>query len=384
MGENLEISVSYKKVFELLNKVSGVQELIDRIAEFTGGIIVMTDIVGQVLSASDEEIMQRAELFECLVMELYKQEERNSEVRCFYVEEYDMNLSVGSFSIKGNEEGFIFVLIRDKYVATQLTDIVRQAVEIITERSGRRIHCHASVRRRALAKALFEKEEIIQEQLEESKVSGPFLAAILQAETVELTYLQKLENEIIDTCKDSIVYIAEDKIYLLLFHVYGEEQESALHRKLEIFSEENALSCAASVRFEELELLKQKKFLLLQTLREKRDDKKFHQEYDFYLEMVCSCAYEKIGKARYMEHKLQKLWEEDCAKGTEFYRSLKEYLLLRNNVSATAKRLFIHRNTMIYRLSRVTEILGVDINEPITANNLLISMILQETERKDS
>lgn len=52
--------------------------------------------------------------------------------------------------------------------------------------------------------------------------------------------------------------------------------------------------------------------------------------------------------------------------------------------SMTAKRLFIHRNTMIYCLSRVTEILGVDINNPVIANNLLISMILQETERRDS
>ena len=160
--------------------------------------------------------------------------------------------------------------------------------------------------------------------------------------------------------------------------------QGIVHNKIEIFCEKNELYCAIGERFENIELLQQKKFLLKETLLAASREKRINREYDFYLEMICACAADKIGHARYMEEKLQKMWEDDRIKGTEFYRSLKEYLLLRNNVSMTAKKLFIHRNTMIYRLSRVTEFLGVDINDPATANNLLISMILQETERRNS
>ena len=43
-----------------------------------------------------------------------------------------------------------------------------------------------------------------------------------------------------------------------------------------------------------------------------------------------------------------------------------------------AKKLFVHRNTMIYRLQKIDEIMKIDPNEPDTARLLLISMVLQE------
>ena len=78
----------------------------------------------------------------------------------------------------------------------------------------------------------------------------------------------------------------------------------------------------------------------------------------------CSCAAACIGRARYLEKELLELKGEDQMKGTCFYNTLKEYLLNGNNVSMTSKKLFIHRNTMIYRLGKINEILGVDINAP--------------------
>ena len=43
-----------------------------------------------------------------------------------------------------------------------------------------------------------------------------------------------------------------------------------------------------------------------------------------------------------------------------------------------AKKLFVHRNTMIYRLQKINELLKINLNEPDTARMLLISMVLQE------
>ena len=70
-------------------------------------------------------------------------------------------------------------------------------------------------------------------------------------------------------------------------------------------------------------------------------------------------------------------------KETKFYETLKQYLLVGNNVSMAAKKMFIHRNTMIYRLSKINEILGVDINEPGIAHKILISILLQEQEKEE-
>jgi PucR family transcriptional regulator, proline-responsive transcriptional activator len=66
------------------------------------------------------------------------------------------------------------------------------------------------------------------------------------------------------------------------------------------------------------------------------------------LRMFCHPAYKK-------------LLEYDKINGTEYCKTLYEYILCANNVSASAKKLFIHRNTMSYRINKITEITGLDL-----------------------
>ena len=56
--------------------------------------------------------------------------------------------------------------------------------------------------------------------------------------------------------------------------------------------------------------------------------------------------------------------------------TLKVYL--RNNMNAvkTAKELFIHRSTMVYRLERIEELTGIDYKDPYKILHLLISLEL--------
>ena len=84
------------------------------------------------------------------------------------------------------------------------------------------------------------------------------------------------------------------------------------------------------------------------------------------------------GNADVRTPNLDRLAAEDREKGTDFYRSLKEYLLSGNHVNHAAKNLYIHRNTMVYRLAKIHEILGLDINQPDISRKLLLTMILRE------
>ncbi len=106
--------------------------------------------------------------------------------------------------------------------------------------------------------------------------------------------------------------------------------------------------------------------------------KRIFTEYECYVELICSFAYEKIGAGGYGYKNLDRLADEDQEKGTEFYKSLKEYLLSGNSVNLAAKRLFIHRNTMVYRLAKIHEIIQLDINHPDVSRRLLLTMILRE------
>ncbi|NOZ05068.1 MAG: hypothetical protein GXP41_01770 [Chloroflexi bacterium] len=70
------------------------------------------------------------------------------------------------------------------------------------------------------------------------------------------------------------------------------------------------------------------------------------------------------------------LAQYDQKHGTELLPSLETYLRYHGNISQAAKALHVHRNTLIYRLKRVGEISGMDLDEAETRLALQIALRL--------
>lgn len=60
------------------------------------------------------------------------------------------------------------------------------------------------------------------------------------------------------------------------------------------------------------------------------------------------------------------LIEYDRAQHTELVETLSAYFAHKGNLSATAEALFVHRNTLLYRMERIREISGLDLDNPET------------------
>lgn len=83
--------------------------------------------------------------------------------------------------------------------------------------------------------------------------------------------------------------------------------------------------------------------------------------------------------------KLPLLRKLDAQQGTEYYRTLRIYL--EENLSATqsARRLFIHRSTFLYRLERIRELLDSDLSDPEELLYLNFSFrLLEQEEQKET
>jgi len=65
------------------------------------------------------------------------------------------------------------------------------------------------------------------------------------------------------------------------------------------------------------------------------------------------------------------LWESGNESQRELVKCLYHYFLNGKNISATADAIHIHRNTLIYRLSKAEEILNIDIKQPSTRQAFL-------------
>lgn len=59
----------------------------------------------------------------------------------------------------------------------------------------------------------------------------------------------------------------------------------------------------------------------------------------------------------------RRLMDYDEENSTEFYKTCYEYLVSGCNMAKTAKKLFIHRNTIAYRIEKIQEIASVNLND---------------------
>lgn len=64
-------------------------------------------------------------------------------------------------------------------------------------------------------------------------------------------------------------------------------------------------------------------------------------------------------------------WQHGDERDRQFFSSVQTYLANGRNLTDTAKKLNIHRNTLVYRIERVNEILGIDLYQDTVDGDLL-------------
>ncbi|WP_438823690.1 helix-turn-helix domain-containing protein [Bacillus sp. JJ1764] len=72
----------------------------------------------------------------------------------------------------------------------------------------------------------------------------------------------------------------------------------------------------------------------------------------------------------------------DKENNTDYYETLQAYLLNRQNLNETANQLFIHRNTIKYRLNKINELSKIDLTNGETVFQLAYSYKILHYVRK--
>jgi DNA-binding PucR family transcriptional regulator len=82
------------------------------------------------------------------------------------------------------------------------------------------------------------------------------------------------------------------------------------------------------------------------------------------------------GKAAYYLGLLRPLQEYDRAHYGDLVKTLAAYLRHGGNSTQTADALFMHRNSLRYRLARIRAISGMDLDDPDTRLALQVAVLL--------
>ena len=79
---------------------------------------------------------------------------------------------------------------------------------------------------------------------------------------------------------------------------------------------------------------------------------------------------DQIDWKPFISPSLYKLYEMDCRSGTEYYKTLFWLLVNDMHIADAARQLYVHRNTLKYRLNRITELIPDDLTDPNTIQYL--------------
>jgi DNA-binding PucR family transcriptional regulator len=81
---------------------------------------------------------------------------------------------------------------------------------------------------------------------------------------------------------------------------------------------------------------------------------------------------------------VEPLQEHDRTRRSDLVRTLKTYFAAGANASEAADRLFLHRNSMLYRLERIQKLTGLDLKDHRVALALQLGLLAIERGERDA
>ena len=108
-----------------------------------------------------------------------------------------------------------------------------------------------------------------------------------------------------------------------------------------------------------------------------------HYWYHIFSDHALDCLLQAPGEipVRYFcSEKLRRLASYDRENDTEYVRTLKTYIHNQLNAVQTARNLFIHHATMVFRLKRLKELMGTDLKDMDQIVELYLSLRILELE----
>ncbi|MDR2133359.1 MAG: helix-turn-helix domain-containing protein [Clostridiales Family XIII bacterium] len=166
--------------------------------------------------------------------------------------------------------------------------------------------------------------------------------------------------------KGSKAVLYGDRIVAITSHDSAEKFSGADLPQIAEFLRKYSMRCGVSRCFEDFSALREHYFQAIEALRlgPRQNDEAQVYFYDDYaiLHIARLCA-ESADLRTLCHPKLSRLFKYDAARGTAFTRTLRVYLRCARNITDTAAALHMHRNSVIYQLHRIEEMLDVRLSD---------------------
>ncbi len=197
-----------------------------------------------------------------------------------------------------------------------------------------------------------------------------------------IPYMRDYLEKMIGGCK-ALIY--SDKITMVSSYNSEHEIFESDAGRLREFLKDYKLHAGLSRPFSKLEELKGHYDQSLEALdlgAHIDNDATIYTYDDYAIYHIAKVCAESSDLRRFYHPKLEYLMEYDAEHKTSFTDSLYTYLKHSRNITNTAKALHLHRNSMIYHLKRIEEILNFSLSDNEMLLHIELSFRLMEYDKK--
>lgn len=220
------------------------------------------------------------------------------------------------------------------------------------------------------------------------KKNEPYTVSIVKMKHPELMtssesqWLVKAMEAQLLTAGDRSFVLTMDDIYVFVFSNYSEEEirEIMLKMMMLLRMKEYQFYVGCSINHAGIEQLTNA-YVQAKKVVDLSERKSWENLFVHYRELgayqLLLAIDNKNTLRQYYDAKLGLLEKHDRNNGSDYLEFLKVYLTNNCNINDTADKLFIHRNTVVYKIKKINELLDCDLSELEERVKLYLAIMLQ-------
>lgn len=277
----------------------------------------------------------------------------------------------------------VMYLDRDKLdFAITLNAAVKTAVEIYLGGKMRRQPIGAAPDRLVAARILLENTDTPMRLLTGTAfyktvgLNPGYMVVAMRTDEISAGRLQNIVSSIKVRYPQMLYVNKSDDMYMFFQNIQSQSMREQILSDIKAEASQKAsFICGASGTFSDLErrgAYIEQAWLTLEYDSNQKGSNNVYSYYDHFTEIVLRRGCDNISGENLIVPELQRLIAFDKENSTDYYQSLSCYLFERCDMTKAAAKLYVHRNSLMYRIKKCEEIMQADLSDRKTYEKLLL------------
>lgn len=277
----------------------------------------------------------------------------------------------GPIYIDNKLEGFVSVLFMEEErlaFSLKLNNLLRQFCGILMQSNNFRLTHAINPVKELLAQKFFDTETYtdiasLEGYLKIVHLQPNYRVVVLSQKNQDSLLFSRMKSQIIKESSTILYYEKDQKLYLLFHQLL----DLSLKPSFINLINQSESYCGISAVFNSLEQREtyiQQAELTHETACQLHRSSQCTYFSESTSEILLFHPLSTICKENIVPIELAVLFKYDTLHETELVKTLRNYLFLRNDINKTAKKLHVHRNTLIYRLKKISDLTKSELDDP--------------------